>query len=648
MFLALYKKEIKSLRGLMPVIFIINLILIRLYFRQENISEPISGHLFKSAFLYVNLLLSAIIGFMQSAGENINNTRQFLFFRPVTQNKILFSKIISGLSVLTIPLALSLVSFLYGLTNPEISAAPWRWGMLNYFFLLYIILCAVYFGGLLVGADNKSKWYGFRLAGFIVAVIISHEMLNNARNFLTASILFILFIFLILKRLSDVYNIKKYHTASSQFPQLIFNIFAVAGFLMYIISFQLIGYKISFFEIYIDYKNNTVIKNYRSFPHGHSIFLSENNEILSDYSYSKLLDYAIYYNLPLFWNDTKRRLVYQGYEFYYNIISEKDKLSRKIWYYIHHDKFFEIYSITKINPKITEKKFIGYFGANGFYTDKKKVKSFYIYDSDNSENVYFFENENDTTHKTSYFLTPEAAYLINPEKFEILKIRDYQQFNDKFNLYINKKIFIGDHCKVLPGYVCFSDKTSNKISMINILDETKDFEIQVPKISEDAEEMFVYTTSCDTVFIIFNETKEDNKKNFPIYKKEYGKDMELIKTINKQHKKYWQTEFYHILFNQTFVRIYSYITSKLNDPSVTLKNDLFHHRNGLFSSVYCISSYIAGILLFMIIYLIDMRKYKYAFSVNLMWFAAAMLVPYFFPFAYLGREKNKLDVCFGN
>jgi len=640
MFRALFKKEFKSVWGWIPAIFIINLILIRNFLEKDFLDYPITWAILGDYFLYINVIISMIIGFTQSAMEHIRNTRQFLMFRPAPASLIINAKIFSGLTVITIPLFLALIRLLYAITNPEIMPSPWRWNMLSHFFLVYLIICVFYFGALLVGADYRSKWFGMKLAGLFLSITAYFEILYGSQSFTAAFIIFIVFLILVVSRLLQIYKNKKPHSAVSRIPKLLIDVCAFAAVFIYILGQYILENKYSYNDVYIDFKNQIVIRNYLSFQDDRYIYYNENNEELKDYSYNKIFDWMSYYEPADLTKPYKRNLAYQGYDYYTNLISEKDKKNKNIWYYIFADKIFEVYSISGNDAGIRENKFIGYFGRNGINTDKEQAGVLHNYSK--QLNVYYLENMIDTEQKSSFFLTPQAVYKINTDNFSISKIRDFSKIKYDFFSFIDKKIFTGDNSKTIPGYMIFTDKNSNKIRLANILEPSKDTEIDLPEFSKDVTEIKITVTSNDTFYIIMTEKLDKNTKRFLIYKKENNEAVALIKTLERTTENYWQSEFKRHLLNQAGIKIYVNFINILND-NMSFDTSLFHHRNGLFTNKRTIISYFAGALFFIILFFADMRKYRYNFSNKLLWIIMALILPYFFPFVYLAREKKEID-----
>ncbi len=333
MFRALYKKELKSIFGWLPLLIAINLFLLSKLIEFDFLEEPLPAYIFKN-FLIINSIIAAIIGFTQTALEHIRNTNQFLIFRPASPSKILAAKIASGLTVITLSLLIIFLRALYIMNNPEIMPSPWRWSMFNHLFLVYTLICCFYSGALLVGADNKNRWFGMKPAGLLIALCITYEVLY-ARSFTTGYIIIFFFGLILYFRLFEVYNNKKSETVLSTLPSILIAVTAAAAVVFLIFAQKIIGYKYNYYDAGIDCKNQIVLTNWK---YTGSLWVAdyynENMESMIEYSNENFLE-AVYFGDPYnFAYKYKRRLEYKSYDYYYTYIIENEN-KKNIYMVLH-------------------------------------------------------------------------------------------------------------------------------------------------------------------------------------------------------------------------------------------------------------------------------------------------------------------------
>lgn len=113
-------------------------------------------------FSFVGGLLAIAIGLIQSAGESLSGTWQYLLFRPVSRARILTVKLLTGGGLLLVSTAIPGLAYALWAATPGNHSGPFEWWMTEKFWQQWISLPLLYFTSFLCGL-NEGSWYGLRL-----------------------------------------------------------------------------------------------------------------------------------------------------------------------------------------------------------------------------------------------------------------------------------------------------------------------------------------------------------------------------------------------------------------------------------------------------------------------------------------------------
>lgn len=132
----------------------------------------------------VYAIFGAALGMLQTIPESVRGTYPFLVHRPVRRGRLLLGKALAGAAMYSVAGGVPLLVAVIWVATPGHYAAPFRIAMAGAVFADFLCGLVFYLAGILAGV-RRARWYGTRLAGFGLALIVM-LLAHAASEFLTA------------------------------------------------------------------------------------------------------------------------------------------------------------------------------------------------------------------------------------------------------------------------------------------------------------------------------------------------------------------------------------------------------------------------------------------------------------------------------
>jgi ABC-type transport system involved in multi-copper enzyme maturation permease subunit len=136
---------------------------------QTDALQPLIAHSLLTTVAVFCALFGTILGWMQMRAEKHRDLWAFLIHRPCSRSSILWSKVISGLTLYSFASGLPLLGLIGVAATPGHVAAPFQWPMVLPITALFFAGMVFYLAGLLTGL-RQARWYGSRGFGLGLAV----------------------------------------------------------------------------------------------------------------------------------------------------------------------------------------------------------------------------------------------------------------------------------------------------------------------------------------------------------------------------------------------------------------------------------------------------------------------------------------------
>jgi ABC-type transport system involved in multi-copper enzyme maturation permease subunit len=145
---------------------------------------PLLSHSLLPYTTAVYAIFGAALGMLQTIPESVRGTYPFLVHRPVRRGRLLLGKALAGAAMYAVAGGVPLLLAVIWVAVPGHYAAPFRVAMAGPVFADFLCGLVFYLAGILTGV-RRAKWYGTRLAGFGVALIVMF-LAHSVSKFLAA------------------------------------------------------------------------------------------------------------------------------------------------------------------------------------------------------------------------------------------------------------------------------------------------------------------------------------------------------------------------------------------------------------------------------------------------------------------------------
>lgn len=123
---------------------------------------PFLGHQFLGYFVLVSAAFALLLGFRQSAWEEIGGRYLFLLHRPLPRKKVFLVKLATGASAFAACASVPILLYGAWAALPGTHPSPFAWSMTLPSWGLVYALVPLYLGAFLSGL-YPARWYGTRL-----------------------------------------------------------------------------------------------------------------------------------------------------------------------------------------------------------------------------------------------------------------------------------------------------------------------------------------------------------------------------------------------------------------------------------------------------------------------------------------------------
>jgi ABC-type transport system involved in multi-copper enzyme maturation permease subunit len=135
-------------------------------------------------------IFAAVLGWFQIHHERHRDLWAFLVHRPATRTQIFLGKVLAGLALYALVVALPLAVFISWALAPGHVAAPFEWTMLRPVIARFLAGIVFYFAGMLTGL-RQARWYASRAFGLGAALIVSTSVTSEPYLWQTLGIILI-------------------------------------------------------------------------------------------------------------------------------------------------------------------------------------------------------------------------------------------------------------------------------------------------------------------------------------------------------------------------------------------------------------------------------------------------------------------------
>jgi hypothetical protein len=118
----------------------------------------------------VSALLAIVLGFRQTVGESLHGTYALLLHLPISRIGVVYTKLVSGLTVYLACAAVPIVLYSVWAATPGTHASPFYWSMTVPTWSVWFSMTLLYLAAFLSGL-RPARWYGSRLAPLVASIL---------------------------------------------------------------------------------------------------------------------------------------------------------------------------------------------------------------------------------------------------------------------------------------------------------------------------------------------------------------------------------------------------------------------------------------------------------------------------------------------
>jgi hypothetical protein len=134
---------------------------------------PFVGSEFDNAYACISCVFALALGFRQSAVESSRGTFLFLLHRPLTRDRIMVTKLATGLAALVGVGGVPILLYGWWASVPGNVPAPFEWSMTAAAWNFALVIApALYLGAFLSGI-RPGRWFGTRLLPLVAVTYVA-------------------------------------------------------------------------------------------------------------------------------------------------------------------------------------------------------------------------------------------------------------------------------------------------------------------------------------------------------------------------------------------------------------------------------------------------------------------------------------------
>lgn len=135
-------------------------------------NEPMPGPSGAFLFYLIASAFGAALGFVQVYFESRGDQRALLLHRPLGRSRIFLGKVIAGVGIYLLAMAIPFVCVEVWMATPGNMAAPYHWRTALPWLADLLAGVVYYFVGMLT-AQREARWYGSRCLGLAAALLVT-------------------------------------------------------------------------------------------------------------------------------------------------------------------------------------------------------------------------------------------------------------------------------------------------------------------------------------------------------------------------------------------------------------------------------------------------------------------------------------------
>ncbi|MCA9076130.1 MAG: hypothetical protein KDA93_13965 [Planctomycetaceae bacterium] len=170
--------------GYQPDVFSLSFRRLENYQGRLVIPQPFLVAGFREAVLWIAAGLGLIVGFWQTVSESVQGTWLFLLHRPLSRQSVILSKLVSGLMVTAVAIAVPLLMYLMWAMTPGTHANPFELWMTTESIVAWLVGLTTYLAAFLCGMRG-ARWYASRLVPLVPVLFFGLMIFGGVPGLIT-------------------------------------------------------------------------------------------------------------------------------------------------------------------------------------------------------------------------------------------------------------------------------------------------------------------------------------------------------------------------------------------------------------------------------------------------------------------------------